>query len=598
MAQEKLTFLEIYSTKRIKKEIQGICDSYSHPWDILAELVQNSVDSIKKWNRDYSSKSNKKHFIDIKIDQRAKSISVTDSGTGIDLKKLPGLLAPNATDKDNDTDLVGEKGVGLKFAVFSSNKFTLETTSTRGKYFCELNKSRDWLHSDADEKLDIEKDYVEEKEKDPTETYTKIELMDVGDAAEQIFVYDFNELSYILRTKTFIGFTGDIFKEEKLDVVVTLELINKAGQAEKKKIDFRYWLPSDFFSKNELTDINQYEKEAGKLNDAQRARRLSSKCLYSKDVVTLGGKKYWYYAFFVPSRDTWDRMAETAKLNRNINDEPLINHGIYVSTRGMPTGIEVVPPRGGAMGFWAQLFILIEYDGFKFDIGRKAIPNKEKGLLRDIAKTQFNRFNGLWELVSGRAPIPRNPTITALQKSDYMAELEKLPNLGLKEIQFLKEPINQEAGVVAIFHELLGKGIIKGYHGLASAYKAPYDFWGKYHIEKEDLGKTIQGQIGNRKSLDVPVVIEFKYDAAYIIADVKRDKKHFEDIDVIVCWDIDTAAFGKEQIQVEPMNPDEVLWHGTNFKLVWPGTYNLGNSSEKPVISLRQFVDNHKRKQG
>ena len=38
------------SMAMVRRSIRGIDDSYSNYWDILAELLQNSVDAIKKGN--------------------------------------------------------------------------------------------------------------------------------------------------------------------------------------------------------------------------------------------------------------------------------------------------------------------------------------------------------------------------------------------------------------------------------------------------------------------------------------------------------------------------------------------------------------------
>lgn len=45
--EKSINFLETPSSRRLRREISNICDSYSHPWDILAELCQNSVDAIR-----------------------------------------------------------------------------------------------------------------------------------------------------------------------------------------------------------------------------------------------------------------------------------------------------------------------------------------------------------------------------------------------------------------------------------------------------------------------------------------------------------------------------------------------------------------------
>jgi folate-dependent tRNA-U54 methylase TrmFO/GidA len=56
----------------IKHQIRGIDDSYSHEWDILAELCQNSVDAIKLSDR-------AEGVISLEINAQHESITITDA---------------------------------------------------------------------------------------------------------------------------------------------------------------------------------------------------------------------------------------------------------------------------------------------------------------------------------------------------------------------------------------------------------------------------------------------------------------------------------------------------------------------------------------
>ena len=139
------SFLELYTPNedRLRREIQNIVDSYNNQWDIIAELTQNSVDGIRRWNKVYGLE--KKHLIDIIVDQQNKGITISDSGCGIDPNKLPMLFIPGETDKANENDSIGEKGVGLKFVIFSSNGFTIDTLAKDGLYRCNINNSHKWV---------------------------------------------------------------------------------------------------------------------------------------------------------------------------------------------------------------------------------------------------------------------------------------------------------------------------------------------------------------------------------------------------------------------------------------------------------------------
>jgi HSP90 family molecular chaperone len=114
------------SQSRLRKEILNICDSYSHPWDVLAELCQNSVDAIRRQRR-LHGEATTPHQISVVIDSTDRSIEVRDTGTGLPADHLVSLLAPHGTDKEQDADEIGEKGVGLTYTIYMSDGYEIET---------------------------------------------------------------------------------------------------------------------------------------------------------------------------------------------------------------------------------------------------------------------------------------------------------------------------------------------------------------------------------------------------------------------------------------------------------------------------------------
>jgi hypothetical protein len=77
--------------------------------------------------------------------------------------------------------------------------------------------------------------------------------------------------------------------------------------------------------------------------------------------------------------------------------------------------------------------------------------------------------------------------------TEQFAELRSLSDLGLPGIGYLKHPDGQEAAVMALFHELVGAGILKGYQRYRSELRETYDLWGHYRIQKELVGRNHQG---------------------------------------------------------------------------------------------------------
>ena len=108
---ESLNFLQP-SINNIRKSIRGIDDSYNNFWDILAELLQNSVDAI-------NAKEEKKGSIYIEIDSIKKSILVRDDGIGIKRDEIPRLLRLFSTNKEDDSS-------SLKFLRPKKSYFSFE----------------------------------------------------------------------------------------------------------------------------------------------------------------------------------------------------------------------------------------------------------------------------------------------------------------------------------------------------------------------------------------------------------------------------------------------------------------------------------------
>lgn len=602
-------FLRKTSIKNLKKQLQNICNSYSHPWDILAELSQNSVDAINKWNGRNKGKK-RVHEIILEINQIGKSIRITDSGIGFDPNKVAILLAPNETDKDDDETQIGEKGVGLKFAIFSSNKFTLKTKSEFGTYKGEISNSRTWLHNN-----DLQEDSVPQIEKESTssnanpaeDTSTEITLEDVDTPKSDmidIFELSFERLEYLLRTKTAIGYTGKRFKKGDLDIKVHLKLTKEDSSVEERDIPFEYSFPDQFMKTEDILDIDEYEKIAGSLSDNKKRQKLTNKCLKIEGSQELSGRRFYYYCFFVPSTNLWENISLKNKLfceptqgsGENISD---VSSGIFVSTKCMPTGVVLVPPSTGAAGYWNNFYALVEYDGIKFDIGRKFVHWTIQEHMKTIVKNKFNRMANLKQFVAkSKAPPPKIPQIAIMEKaSEINRFIAEIPDLSFSRISFRKSPDHQEAGVVAIFHELIGAGVLKGYFGLKEGYKLNYDFWGKYSINRSNLGKNIRENTQIPEEIDLPLVIEFKHDASAIISDVENDRKHFLEIDLIVCWEINEGEFKKFGIDVQPLREDDAFFYGANYVLDWPSTYDLGQSSKKDVLCLKRFIEDLKREE-
>lgn len=560
----KINFLQ-QSIKQTKKSIRDIDDSYNNEWDILAELCQNSIDAIRK-------KGVKKGVLKLLVDSQNKSIEVSDNGCGISEDKLPVLLAPFSTDKDDDEDAIGEKGVGLTFVIFSCNSFYIKSGDGKTTSEGTILDASNWKNSNSSDDIELNVN----KSNDILDG-TKVILKEV--ILDDIFQLSFNQLKYVLRTRTAIGNTNKIWDKD-IDIEIKIEHINQDGEKKEEKIEFEYFLPLNGFNKNTIISIDDfYEYIKTDRTDKQKRDKLFGKIIYKKGKFEHNGRTIKYWSCFVPQRKSW---GEISKRNNLCTDEQLANaewiekngytmlhSGIHTSVKGMPTGIFINNPITGSQSYWAQIFILFDDKHIKFDIGRKALPGRQSEIYKKKGHEIFNEYAKLFKYV-GRKDIE---TRASFEKNEIFAEIEKELDLNSSFSKFLKVPSKQEASVAGLFFECIGNEKIKSLNPLSSGYKGKYDLYAKW---------------GDRQ-----VVIEFKSKLKNIISDFNDEVKMFDELDCIVCWGVDEEderAFKSKNISIEKIELNELITNNEEFP---NATHKLILSFVDPIyiIDMKQVIN-------
>lgn len=515
---------------QIRKSITDIDDSYNNEWDIIAELIQNSVDAIRKMDDDsYQGK------INLTIDSANREIIIEDNGIGINPEELPILLKPFSSNKDKDNKTVGEKGVGLTFVMFNTNYF--EVVTGNGDKSCKaiVKDSYSWKISTSNESLHVHVEDLEEEIQG-----TKIILKQITDLP--IFQLEFDQLVYVLRTKTSLGNTKVLWDDD-INIQINLKFMDQNNKSYSSEIPFKYALLTDDLKPNEKIDLNKFITDNKDVlrTDAQKREALFGKVIYDKGEFTHGdNRKIKYFAYFVPGRAVWDEMSVANRLisidnieNQDYKDNfhyVMSQPGIYTSVKGMPTGIVINNPKTGYSGYWSNLFIIFEDPKLKFDIGRKSIHGKQSFLLQKYAKEIFNKY---LQYVTKYASRDSLSSGSEWDKDEIFGEIIEMINLNSDNTLFLKSPRGQEAQVCAMFYEQAAKGNIKDLSFLTSGYKGRYDLYAKW---------------GKRN-----VVIEFKAELKNILKDFDDEKKLFDEVNCIVCWDVsedDESAFHAKNISI------------------------------------------------
>lgn len=532
-------FLQTLTCEQIRQSILDIDDSYSHDYDILAELLQNSVDAIRKTDNANDG------VIQIKVDCQSHSISVSDNGIGIVPFKLQKLLSLFGTDKRGEDGSIGEKGVGLKFALFSCDDFKITTGNNTGSAIALVKDALNWKLRTDETPLPLQYDIFETP-------YSGTEvILNKLNSDHPLFELTMQQLVFVLRTKTSVGNTNTIWDATDININVHLTYVSPSGIETKETIPFKYWLPKENLPDKDKIGLDEYlayVREADRDND-QKRNKLKNKIVFWERRFPQNNRDIKATCFVVPTRATWDTLSNSLNL---ATDDDLGNDqwkdkfnyvtfspGIFMSVKGMPTGINIEQPTTGSGGTWAQIFIMFEDRKLKFDIGRKSIHGRTKNTYKELARKLFNEYqNNVAKYVSGSV----SPESTQWDKDEIFKDIEALIDLNSSKTYFVKTPRSQEGTVAALFFEAVGSKLIKNIKPLIAGYKNKYDLYALWDNKR--------------------VVIEFKTQLFRILKDWNDEVKMFTDIDCVVCWDVseeDVQSFKDSSIILEPIEPDGLL---------------------------------------
>lgn len=574
-------FLREKSMRSVRRELQSIMDSYHHFWDILAELLQNSRDGIERGQRlaREAGEEATPGRIHLVIDSVTRTISVSDNGVGIKSDLVAEVLAPGGGDKSPEDDQIGEKGVGLTYVAFSGNNFRLDTCHGGGFSSATLANAATWLQTGGDELPVFEfKDGAASRPDVPgfeSGTFTTISVGGMPTTFDvDLFQITVADLKWILRTRTAVGDTRRILTGKEVpDLNVTYRWQGPEGVLEGS-VEVGY---PDLAAGVTAHSIEDVQKQFV-IKDAPAARRkfLSGKAVTGRRVIEGGaGEQIRVYGVMLPSNNAFDDVATSQSLTLEMphGAAPLIKSGIFVSTKSMPTGIEIEPAAMGAYpAYYKRCHFVVESDKIEFDLGRKSMHWRPKRRLQEAVGQLFVEFEKV-ATFQGDPPKRRIPTheSPAERKHRIALEWESIKarhDLNWPGLAFAKVPTKQEAAVAALFHELVASNKLDGYLPLATGYSSQYDLHALYGQQK------------------LPIVIEFKHQLESIVDDFREGVKVQGDVDLLVCWDVDEAKLATVGLTLQ--NCDKTFYSGVTHELHLPSELS---AEAIPVIVLRTLRD-------
>jgi hypothetical protein len=148
-----------------------------------------------------------------------------------------------------------------------------------------------------------------------------------------------------------------------------------------------------------------------------------------------------------------------------------------------------------------------------------------------------------------------------------------------ERVSILSKP-TREQDVIALFHQLIAGGVIRGITAMSTNERFTYDGLFKigfdlkpeiytYSAETNPLGvpmttaKALQGKVTD------PRVLEYKYSIDGLVEDFDEQNKNMKDIDLCIAWETGAlykGRFGMTSLLL-PENADQRQFHGVTHIL-------------------------------
>jgi hypothetical protein len=261
----------------------------------------------------------------------------------------------------------------------------------------------------------------------------------------------------------------------------------------------------------------------------------------------------------------------------------------------MPQGDVIQVPLRRYVGRQNQVHFLVHFNDYTPDLGRKGFAKRLVNFAEAVAVTIVQD-----QIAPARQCLKHDSGVQpdlgrSIQLSDWKHEMlqhEEASPLQLasphffhpiQKISILSTP-TREQDVIALFHELLSGGVIRGIHVLATNERLTYDGLFKlgysddlslsvFDAEENPLGVTMENAIPLQgRMLPDPFVLEYKFSVDGLMNDLSTQEKNVSDIDLCVAWELGSEY--DEQFRVTtllvPENLDSREYHGLTHVLQDP----------------------------
>ncbi|MGX9426148.1 MULTISPECIES: ATP-binding protein [Bradyrhizobium] len=555
----------------VKREVLNILKSYTGYFDCFSEMLQNALDALDA----RAAVENFEPKLWIKIDVGGGRVAVIDNGIGMNLNQVKFCFRPNVSFKARKVSR-GHKGVGATFLAYGFSAIRVFTKTAAGSISGQMRNGRQWAedHTDSYPRPVFESSEFNPAELANEKSGTCVEIL-IGDQRPQLpwlLATSATQWYDVLRIKTPLGgiYLSAPGREQKTAVVVeVLDLAGTATHYVGKNPEYYY--PHEMPVLQKVAGISEIEAAVAEIkgDPSTRLNRLNDKfrrldAMYEvwsgKEVladpvlsrnldddqrVLVEKHNITVYGCFVSTAKSWSVFQkDSLKVRANA---VLLRGGLQLASDFMPQGDLAVIPLTSTIGYQANTHVIIHLTDGNPDMGRKVFQPEIKTLGDELARRAvdvFKRYLALMREDTGISNIQSSRVLWEFKKQqeEHLAKHPLQYRSGDRKLSIMSEP-QSEQDVVALFHELLGLGLLQGLGIYATSESEKYDCIFQADVssreqlysEKQPLGVSERAL---EEGQSPPWVLEYKFDSDSLIADFSKELKHISDVRLLVCWAI------------------------------------------------------------
>lgn len=628
----KNTMINDAALGALKREIENILSSYVGWYDPFCELIQNALDAVEARDEYEKSAGTAAAYhprIDIRIDLCDNSLTVTDNGIGLDKDKFESFLAPHFSFKTGNSR--GHKGVGATYVAYGFNYIRVSTKVPGFEASGRILGAKQWLQSHGTgtnpkvEPDDSPRDDTAFDENDRGVSITvRFDETTHPKRLDWIGAKDATTWMKILSIKTGLG---SVLKDTTTKI--NLEVVAQNDTTSLSRVGTAYfWLHELAAKKMTFRELSRIADELYQSHGAGRKMpdkysnldfiyeswssdelvALLGSSLDNEELQVIKAHSPTLSMEFGSSAKLWTQFNESLGLRTNYR---VLLSGIQLAANNMPQGDTIIVPLARNIGRQNQVHFLIHFNQYTPDLGRKGFHREltdfAKSVAKKITENHLARFRARLKPNTGVAPdLVRELAISEWKKQ--MLEHEKAQPLVLKSSHFfiptervsiLSKP-TREQDVIALFHQLIAGGVIRGITAMSTNERFTYDGLFKvcfdlapdiyaYSAETNPLGVPIATATALQGKVTDPRVLEYKYSIDGLVEDFDEQNKNMRDIDLCIAWE--TGALYKERFGMTslllPENADQRQFHGVTHILT---DLDSGNRICELII-LSELID-------